>query len=232
MASLLTELVGIQRAATQGNSTNVPTSPITHDILNRPSTRDIWLNGIWIVSLALTLSTALISGLVKQWFHYYVADATGTPRHRACIRQYRLMGLAKWRVSYLIKFLPVIMNTSLLLFFVGLALFSQDLTGAAGIKIAIAILTCLPFAFYVGTSALPLWDPQCPYKTSLTGVFNLCIKVISIFIDTSYTYGRLLRTAGAALRDKLKQTFRAVRVTPHTSVSLSQIISSTLFSFL
>jgi hypothetical protein len=171
--------VAIQRAAANGGT--IPTaslSPLTHDHPNTPNTRDIWLNGIWIVSLGLTLSAALVSSLVKQWMHYYVADATGTPRARACVRQYRLMGLAQWKVPWLIEFLPVIVNTAVLLFFLGLALFTLDFTASKGIRIAIVLLTCVPFMFYVISSALPLWYPQCPYKTSLTRIYNLGMKLI------------------------------------------------------
>jgi hypothetical protein len=177
--SLLTELVSLQRAVvTGGNTSAVTMSSQTVDSTFNPDQRDIYLNGLWFGSLGLTLATALITGLIKQWIHYYVADITGTPKVRACTRQFRYMGLSLWGVSPIIELLPVLMNASLLLFFAGLILFLQGLSGTAWITLLMIALTCVLFFFYVGTSFLPLWNPQCPYKSSLTAMWNLFIKTI------------------------------------------------------
>jgi hypothetical protein len=182
-ASLLTELVSLQRAAaTGGNASAVNESSLTADSVFQPEQRDIYLNGLWFGSLGLTLCTALITGLVKQWIHFYVADITGTPKDRAYTRQFRYMGLSIWGVSPIIELLPVLMNASLLLFFAGLILFLQGLSGTAVITKVMIVLTCVSFFFYVGTSFLPLWNPQCPYKTSLSAMWNLYIKSIWIVV--------------------------------------------------
>jgi hypothetical protein len=177
-ASLLTELVSIQRtAAINGDLSAVSLSNMTHDTPFTPARRDVILNGIWFVSLGLTLTTALLTGLVKQWLHFYIADVSGSAKERACTRQFRFMGLAAWGVPPIIEFLPVIMNASLLLFFVGLVLFCQGLSGTEGITVVIIILTGIPFVFYLGSSILPIVYPQCPYKSSLSTMLNLVPRI-------------------------------------------------------
>ena len=57
-----------------------------------------------------TLATALFTGLIKQWIHFYGAEITGDPRERACIRQFRYKGLFKWGVVPIIEILPLLMN--------------------------------------------------------------------------------------------------------------------------
>ncbi|KAK0451129.1 hypothetical protein EV421DRAFT_1213347 [Armillaria borealis] len=52
------------------------------------STTSIWVNGLWFTSLALSLTTALVSVLVKQWLHHYMALPSGTPRERSLLRQF------------------------------------------------------------------------------------------------------------------------------------------------
>jgi hypothetical protein len=189
MASLLTELVSIQRAAaTSGNVSAVNPSNMTHDTPFTPARRDIILNGLWMASLGLTLTTALITGLVKQWLHYYLADASGSPKERACIRQFRFIGLAAWGVSPIIEFLPVLMHGSLLLFFAGLILFCQGLSGMEGVTAFIIALTCISFLFYIGTSLLSVWFPQCPYKSSLSIVFNLFYRVFWHLLIHTFTF--------------------------------------------
>jgi hypothetical protein len=128
--------------------------------------------------------TALITGLIKQWLNYYVSDTPGSPKRRACIRQFRFKGITAWGVSPFVELLPVLMNTCLFLFFLGLILFSQDLTESEGITAVIIVLTCVSFAFYLVTSALPIFWPQCPYKTSLTSIlyffYTLILALVSI----------------------------------------------------
>jgi hypothetical protein len=65
------------------------------------------------------------------------------------------MALSRWGVSAIIELLPVAMNLSLFLFFIGLILFSKSLTGTAGVTAVIVVVVSLTYAFYLGTSALP-----------------------------------------------------------------------------
>jgi hypothetical protein len=184
-ASLLIELVSLQRAIGMGgNISAVPESPLTSNTAFRPALRDVWLNGLWLASLALTLMTALMTGLIKQWLNYYISDAPGSPKHRACIRQFRFKGVTAWGVSPFVELLPVLMNTSLFLFFVGLILFTQDLMGSEGIAVVIIAIACLSFAFYLVTSTLPIFWPQCPYKTSLTSILYLPYVLVRALVRT------------------------------------------------
>ena len=67
MASLLYENIQLSRAAAiQADMNAIPKSPLvpgsrTHTIIN------VWVNGIFFTSLALSLSTALLTVLAKQW---------------------------------------------------------------------------------------------------------------------------------------------------------------------
>lgn len=113
-ASLLTELVALQRASAQGSSTdNVPESSLN---INTPFTTDTSIsvvNGLWFFSLALSLSTALFCILVRQWIHTYASAISGPPRDRALLRQMRLDGIETWRVRDIVGILPLMLHTSL-----------------------------------------------------------------------------------------------------------------------
>ncbi|PBK73550.1 hypothetical protein ARMSODRAFT_879988, partial [Armillaria solidipes] len=119
-ASLLIELINVQRSASNGSLVNdVPQA----DFAFRPSTSDSWVNGLWFTSLSLSLTTALFAVLTKQWIHQYMSVPSGTPRDRCRVRQFRYMGLQQWRVAFIIGLLPVFMSASLAVFLVGLVLF-------------------------------------------------------------------------------------------------------------
>ena len=181
-AALLTELIGVERTIGEhGNLSAVPPSPLNYNTPFKPQSGDLFLNGFWLVSLMLTLSTALISGLIQQWLQFYLADVRGSPRDRACVRRFRLNGLSRWGVPFIIDLLPVLMNFSIFFFFIGLVRFSQGLTATRAITWMIGALTCACYAFYLGSSIAPLWNPQCPYRSSLSliiHIFQRCLQLI------------------------------------------------------
>ncbi|KAK0449020.1 uncharacterized protein EV420DRAFT_1312871 [Desarmillaria tabescens] len=118
-----TALVGYQRATS--NVSSIPLSPFYPTISFAPSLADIWVNSLWFISLALSLTTALVAVLTKQWLHQYISVVSDiSPRGRGRIRQYRYMGLEKWQVPMIIGLLPILLHVSLGLFFTGLCCLS------------------------------------------------------------------------------------------------------------
>ncbi|KAK0225559.1 hypothetical protein IW262DRAFT_1491163 [Armillaria fumosa] len=186
-ASLLIELISVQRFAANGSLVNdVPPS----DLAFRPSTYDSWVNGLWFTSLSLSLATALFAVLTKQWIHQYMSVPSGTPRDKCRVRQFRYMGLQQWRVAFIIGLLPVLMSTSLAAFLVGLVLFIVPLR--VPIASVVGAITFISFFAYLVANFLPIVYPSCPYKTPLSqyvfplytyilhnGLFNWLISPIS-----------------------------------------------------
>ncbi|KAF5392976.1 hypothetical protein D9757_001099 [Collybiopsis confluens] len=97
-ATLLYELVYSGRS---GSSLPDPSSKFV------PDAWDVWINGLWAVSLTLSLAVALASVLIKQWLRRYLAFHSGTPAERSHLRQYRYMGFETWQVSTIVGSLPV-----------------------------------------------------------------------------------------------------------------------------
>ncbi len=106
-ASLLFEMILIQRAIANNSSLdNVPASSLNPYTNFTPATTDVWVNGLWFTSLSLSLATALVAVLVKQWLHHYLALPSGTPQERSHVRQYRYGGFQKWHVLVIVDFSP------------------------------------------------------------------------------------------------------------------------------
>ncbi|KAK0210207.1 hypothetical protein DFS33DRAFT_1235132, partial [Desarmillaria ectypa] len=127
-ASLLYESVLVQRAIANGSPVNtIAPSSLNPSIPFVPATTDVWVNGLWFTSLFLSLTTALVAVLVKQWLHHYVALPSGTPRDRSFTRQFRYAGFQKWHVQVVIGLLPVLMHLALAIFLVRLVIFLHPL---------------------------------------------------------------------------------------------------------
>ncbi|KAF8145664.1 hypothetical protein K438DRAFT_1433356, partial [Mycena galopus ATCC 62051] len=122
--SILLELVALQRA--QANGTPFDLIPPAHTSFTAAHT-NIWVNGLWFTSLALSLATALFAVLAKQWLHQYSSFITGSACERALIRQFQYPCFDKWGVQAIIGLLPTILHLSLFLFLAGLVVFLYPL---------------------------------------------------------------------------------------------------------
>ncbi|TRM61244.1 hypothetical protein BD626DRAFT_584611 [Schizophyllum amplum] len=185
-ASLTAELIDIQRAWAAGSPVDsVPRSKLTLDSLTA-SALDYWCNGFWFTSLALSLSAALMAVLIKQWLQAYSGHVSGTPRHQALVRQFRLIGIERWNVPLIVGLLPMLLHLSLMLFFIGLALYIMTFdTAIAGVVIAIAIAV---YSLYFAANILPMVDCQCPYRTPLSQYGFIAFRYI-----LTWTFGWLRR---------------------------------------
>ncbi|KAF8915706.1 hypothetical protein CPB85DRAFT_1217504 [Mucidula mucida] len=151
----------------------------------KSDTITVWINGLWVVSLATSLVVALAAVLVNQWLHHYTSLPSGTPGARSHIRHYRFMGLEKWRVGVVIGLLPIIMHISLTLFFVGLILFFVPLQ--TSLAWAIGVITVIVSVLYLVSNVMPVFLPQCPYQTPLTDFVHyafLAASWISQYLST------------------------------------------------
>ncbi|KAK0216241.1 hypothetical protein IW262DRAFT_1299481 [Armillaria fumosa] len=166
-ATLLFELINVQRAAANGSLVNdVPRSDLTPFSDFRPTISNSLVNALWFTSLAFSLATALFAVLTKQWIHQYVAMPSGTPQDRCRVRQFRYMGLEQWGVGFIIGLLPLLLSVSLGIFLVGLVVFLVPLQRA--IASIVGTITFVTFSIYFISNLLPIWFPSCPYKTPLS----------------------------------------------------------------
>ncbi|SJL00627.1 uncharacterized protein ARMOST_03940 [Armillaria ostoyae] len=171
-ANLLFEMINIQRAVASGTSLDsVAASPLNPNTTFIASTTSVQVNGLWFTSLALSLTTALVSVLVKQWLHHYMALPSGTPREQSLLRQFRFAGLQKWRVLVIIGLLPVLMHAALAIFFVGLVIFLGPLRES--IAWVVGTITVVAYTAYLMAHIIPLFSPQCPYRTSLCDLLHV-----------------------------------------------------------
>ncbi|KIY65082.1 hypothetical protein CYLTODRAFT_315387, partial [Cylindrobasidium torrendii FP15055 ss-10] len=128
-ASLLFEANALQRALAAGMPPDsVPHSPLSPESPFVPNSSIVWVNALWMVSLTLSLSAALLAVIVKQWLRRYMENRpTGSVRERARVRQFRFLSLWQWHVFSLVGGIPVIVHISVALFLAGLTILLASL---------------------------------------------------------------------------------------------------------
>ncbi|KAI0816068.1 hypothetical protein BC628DRAFT_1280033, partial [Trametes gibbosa] len=125
----------------------------------------VWLNALWFSGLTLSLASASISIMVKQWLNEYTIGASGTSPQIARLRQYRLNNLKKWRVASIVLVIPLLLQLALVLYLAGLLVLLWNLhqTVAAVISVLVGTFGLLTLV----TTFLPLYDDTCAYLTPM-----------------------------------------------------------------
>lgn len=142
------------------NSTN--TSPPLPSF--EPPLWAIRVNVLWFTSLLLSLASASFGILVKQWLREYLALEYAAPRERLRARQYRNPALSEWKVFEIAAILPLLLQISLGLFFLGLCFFTSAVHSSIG-HATIPVVSAWVFLLLLTTVA-PLFSPRCPFRTT------------------------------------------------------------------
>ncbi|KAG6819814.1 hypothetical protein H0H93_008281 [Arthromyces matolae] len=163
--SLLIEIKQLLRAA--GNTTTIDS--VRTSILGLDSTtytsKDLWVNGLFFTSLTLSVTTALLTVLAKQWIQAYIEVVSGDARTQTILRQFRFQGLARWKLGSIIEGLPLILHGSVAMFLVGLSLYVSQIS--TPICAMISLITALTFVSYLASSAIPVFSIDCPFRRLL-----------------------------------------------------------------
>ncbi|KAL0950138.1 hypothetical protein HGRIS_010134 [Hohenbuehelia grisea] len=146
------------------NNTAFSGQPFDLPVWGGPSENVIWTQSLLYASLGTSVLAAFGAVLGKHWLSYYVrVGYRGTIDARCKERQQRLEGIKQWRLLAVIDVLPLLLQTSLLLFSIGIAAYlyvRQRVVG--GIVIGAIALGVLFYTFIVVTSVV---SQQCPFRT-------------------------------------------------------------------
>ncbi|KAH8817853.1 hypothetical protein DL96DRAFT_1751776, partial [Flagelloscypha sp. PMI_526] len=184
--SQLNLLVQIEQTAllrTGGNISAMNIVPSSGITAQTPTftTADLWINGLFFTSLSISVATALLAALAKQWCQVrfyvdssvtrlttllaYTSVTSGSARYKVLSRQFRFDGLIKWKLPEIVGSLPLLLHTAFAVFFAGLSFFVYDLhqtlsSSVIFIAITVAIL-------YFGALVLPAIWLECPFRIPL-----------------------------------------------------------------
>jgi len=124
------------------------------------------VNAAWFSSLCLTLISALAAVLAKGWLAKYTPATPGVRSSDACERHLRYLRARQWRLGMIVGGIPLLIQTALFLFAVGLVIFT--LNDDFGIGISVLVLAILATALYFLCTILPWFSPASPFQTTIS----------------------------------------------------------------
>ncbi|KAF7979244.1 hypothetical protein HWV62_43220 [Athelia sp. TMB] len=168
--------------ASSFNGSSVAPSLSPDAIAFEPSGAAVSANMLWLLSLLLSLTSALLATLVQQWARQYlqiVGNLKGA-KDRAGIRAYMAWGQQRFKASEVVEAVPIILHASLFLFSAGLFQFIY------AINVAVAIVVLIPVtiiaALYISAIVLSSWHLDWPYRTPLSKLaWKLHTSLIPIY---------------------------------------------------
>ncbi|KAF8575446.1 hypothetical protein K439DRAFT_745411 [Ramaria rubella] len=130
------------------------------------------INTMWFTSLGLSLVSALIAMLAKQWIAGYKVEllfsGSGCSEwfHEACrLRQFRYDGMKNYKMAQVISATPILLHAALLCFTIGLVDFLWTLNRI--VAIPITCLSGFTLFLYIGSTMSAVISPRSPFKTAL-----------------------------------------------------------------
>ncbi|KAH8989129.1 hypothetical protein EDB92DRAFT_2115438 [Lactarius akahatsu] len=155
------QLVGIS------NGTALPTPP---PLSNAPPNLHsaIRVNILFLLSLAISLTCALLATLIQQWTRRYMALSYlhDIPHERARVRTVLFTGMERFRMKQTVEAIPMLLHTSVFLFFAGLV----DFFLLFNKSVAWVFIGWLGLfaSLYTALTVIPNIILSCPYGTPFT----------------------------------------------------------------
>jgi len=133
-----------------------------------PPEHIVVVNALFYASLGFMVLAAFIAMLIKSWVREFDhgLQAMSIPEQRAKTREFRYLGMERWKLPEMVETLPLLIQISLLLFSIGLVIFlfhiSKPSFGVTTTILGIGIL------YYVMTTSISVVVSSSPFHSPLS----------------------------------------------------------------
>ena len=144
----------------------------------------VWVNTLWLISLVLSLTCALIATLLQQWARRYIETpkSSNVQRHRARVRSLLLVGTKLYKIPFIVQMLPTLLHLSVYLFLAGLVIAFHTIHKTVAIAVDVAV--AVSGLAYLTLSILPCLDVRCPYRTPISQALwypcHACLSFVAL----------------------------------------------------
>ncbi|KAI0246129.1 hypothetical protein BJV78DRAFT_195755 [Lactifluus subvellereus] len=166
-----------------------------------PPNYAVWVNSLWLLSLVISLTCALLATLLQQWARRYIKAAqardSDSLQHRARIRAFFAEGVDKLHFPWVVEALPTLLHLSLSLFFAGLVIFLFNINHTV-FKVVISWVGICA-TIYICITFMPILRHDSPYYSPLSSsvwflyscmlcvIFRILLWVVQIGFFSSET---------------------------------------------
>ena len=152
-----------------------------------PGLSIIWVNIIWLLSLVLSTTSALLATLTQQWARRYLhlPQIPSVPSERARVRSFLFHGTVIYAIHYAVEIAPTLLHLSVFLFNIGLVLFFFTIFKT--VAIVVLVFVVIFGVLYFILTILPCLHHICPYHTPISGIFwylwHAFASLVEVFLE-------------------------------------------------
>ena len=157
------------------------------------------MNSLWFLSLAISVTSALLATLLHQWTRRYVTITQPihcSPHKRARLRAFFANGVDKLHLPWVVETLPILLHLSLSLFLAGLLIFLSNVNQTAfkavlgWVALFAGVYACITF--------MPIFRHDSPFYAPLSSTvwFLYAATLYAVFTILSF-----VRSSRENLRD-------------------------------
>ncbi|KAG8900645.1 hypothetical protein FRC00_011937 [Tulasnella sp. 408] len=174
-----------------------------------PNSTSVVVNCLLYASLSCSLLAAVGAMMSKEWLQSFDRTGqTGPLEEQGRFRQRKFNGVERWHLEAIIKFLPNLLLSSVVLFFAGIGLYLVPInTAVAVIVIAFSGLGVALSGVAIVAGAV---SPLCPYQSAASSALR---RIAVAFVDSQRRMSRskLYLATGDVLMDVMYSVKRAFR---------------------
>jgi hypothetical protein len=133
-----------------------------------PPEHIVIVNALFYASLGVMLLAAFIAMLIKSWVREFDRGlrAMSLPEQRAKTREFRYLGMKRWKLSEVVGILPLLIQISILLFSIGLVLFLFHISEPS-FRVTTAIFG-IGVLYYAMTTSISVFVTSSPFHSPLS----------------------------------------------------------------
>ena len=138
------------------------------------------MNSLWFLTLAISLTCAMVATLLQQWARRYLKvtqPLRDSPHDRARTHAFFSHGVEKSHLSWAVEALATLIHLSLFSFFTGLLIYLFNVHHA--VFWAVVWWVGLSTATYLLITFVPIFHPESPYHTPLSSLARYLYAGIS-----------------------------------------------------
>ena len=145
----------------------------------------VWVNSLWLLSLVISVTCALLATLLQQWARRYLrlTRPRSSPHKRARIRAFFAEGVERLHLPWVVEALPTLLHISVFLFFAGLGVYSFGVHKTVFSVVVAWVGLCVVVYAYV--TALPMLHKDSPYHAPLSSFIWFCIAGVRYTLFSS-----------------------------------------------
>ena len=133
-----------------------------------PPEHIVIVNALFYASLGVMLLAAFIAMLIKSWVREFDRGlgAMSLPEQRAKTREFRYLGMRRWKLPEMVGILPLLIQISLLLFSIGLILFLFHISAPS--FCVTTVIFGIGVLYYAVTTSISVFVTSSPFHSPLS----------------------------------------------------------------